>query len=348
MEDKVGRTKIMALVLVMAIFIPAFASQPDSINMVLKKAEEKMAATLVQLKELPDEMNTFFARAKTSLAEQMRIAESRMQTLRNLLKPGGAENPDYYQIIHLTTEILRQAPDTEAARNAHWDMHDYLLKVHNVRGARDALMSYLHKYGADAVNRKGAFEKLADLAADDKEWDLALYYSEKGLEISAGSPVVLLSKARALVNLGFLPEGKVLLQSVAKANPGSSHAEMAMNSLKQLEQADFNPNLLKGYRETMKTMKEIGAAAATYYVDFNQYPRTIKELYPAFLQELTEKDAWGNAFVLRFDSNANRFLVASGGSDGVFNGFDQQGFYVDLQGKDIIFCDGAFVYAPKL
>lgn len=343
-----GRIKIMALVLVMVGFFPAFASQPDSIKMVLEKAEEKITATVVQLKELPNEMNTFFARVKASLADQMRVAESRMQTIRNLLKSGGAENPDYYQIIFLTTEILRQAPDTEAARNAHWDMHEYLLKVHNVQGARDALMSYLHKYGAGAVNRREAFEKLADLAADDKEWDLALYYSEKGLEISAGSPAVLLNKARALINLGFLPEGKVLLKSVAEANPGSSHAEMAVTSLEQLEQANFNPTLLKEYRETMKTMEQIGAAAAMYHVDFNQYPRKIKELYPTFLQELTEKDAWDNAFVLKFDSNGNRFLVASGGSDGVFSGFDQQGLYVDLQGKDIIFCDGAFVYAPKL
>ena len=166
------------------------------------------------------------------------------------------------RILHLTTEILLQAPDTEAARTAHWSIHGYFLVIHNPRGAGDALMTYLHKYDADKTVRKEAFDKLAGLAADEKDWDLALYYSEKGLEIEPDSPARLLSKARALVNLGFLTEGKALLHRVEKENPGSHEAATAATALKQLEQADFSPDLITHYRKTMETMRNIGAAAA--------------------------------------------------------------------------------------
>ncbi|MGB7297102.1 MAG: hypothetical protein WBC70_16070 [Candidatus Aminicenantales bacterium] len=342
--------KIWILLLALGVTAFGFPSAPQTVSIeeTLKKAEEKIAATVAALEEMPEEINLFFARAKTQLDEQQDLAEARMGTIQKLLKTGGVGSPEYGRILQLTTEILVQAPDTKAARTAHWNIHAYFLAVHNPQGAKDALMTYLHKYDAEPLMLKEAFDKLANLAADEKEWDLALYYSEKCLEIELGSPPVLLNKARALVNLGFLPEGKALLQRIEKENPGSAEAALAGSALKELEQADFTPDLLFGYRKTMELMRKIAAAAAMYHVEHMTYPRTVKDLYPVFLEELTEKDAWGGAFILKYDTERNKFLVASGGSDGVFNGFDQEGFYVDLPGKDIIFSNGAFIYAPRL
>jgi len=342
-----NRIGIGVLAVAVATFGIVSASQTTSIEETLKKAAEKNAAAVAALEELPEEINIFFARTKTPLAEQKAIAESRMEIIRELLKTD-KESRDYGRILHLTMEILVQAPDSDAARTAHWNLHGYFLIVHNPRGAGDALMTYLHKYDAGPAVRKEAFDQLADLAADEKEWDLVLYYSEKGLEIEPRSPVRLLNKARALVNLGFLPEGKDLLHRVEKEYPGSQEASTAATALKQLEKADFAPDLLTAYRTTMENMRKIGAAAAMYHVENMKYPQTVKDLYPAFLEELTENDAWGGAFILKHDPEKDRFLVASGGSDGVFEGFDQAGFYVDLPGKDIIFSGGDFSYAPRL
>ena len=98
----------------------------------------------------------------------------------------------------------------------------------------------------------------------------------------------------------------------------------------------------------MEMMQRIGAAAERHYLERMKYPRAVKDLFPDFLEELTEKDAWGAAFICQFDPDNARFQIASSGSDGIFEGFAQEGFYLDLSGKDIIFAAGAFVYAPRL
>jgi hypothetical protein len=317
-----------------------------AVEEILKKAEDKIAASIDLIKKMPE--NPFFARTGTSLKEQQNLAAIRVEMIKKLLKPGSSECPDYGKILQLNRDILVKAPNTKSAQTAHWDLHKYNLIWGNTQGAKDALMTYLYKYETDKGHRKEAFDKLANFAANEKEWDMALYYSEKYLILEPDSYPRLLNKARALVNLGFLAEGKALLQRVAEANSASVEANLARSALKELEFAKFNPALLTGYRETMENMRKIATAAERYFIEYMKYPRAIKDLFPDFLEKFTEKDAWGSAFICQSDPDNNRFLIASPGSDGVFEGFDQEGFYVDLTGKDIIFANGAFIYAPRL
>ena len=342
-----GKAEIVILLVAAVSSGIAVASQPVAIEAVLKNVEGKITAAVRVLKEIPAEINIFFAQTERSLAEQRAIASSRTDMIKELLEAGGA-SPDYGRILQLTSEILLHAPDTEHARIAHWNIHELFLTAHNPWGARDALMTYLDKYDVDNTEKREAFNKLTGFAADDREWDIALYFSEKGLAHDPGSPAGLLNKARALVNLGFLPEGKDLFHRIQEDFTGSSEAGLARVSLKELEQADFGPELLTGYRSTMETMRKIGAAAAMYFVEYMAYPQTVNDLHPMFMDEPADKDTWGGEFILKYDRERDRFLIGSGGSDGVFDGFTQEGFYVDLPGKDIIFSAGDFVYAPQM
>jgi tetratricopeptide (TPR) repeat protein len=339
---------ILISLLSLAAMASGFPSTPQTISVeeILKKAEGKISAAVDSLKKTPE--NPFFARTDAPLKTQEELAAVRVETIEKLLKTEGFDSPDYDKIVELTTEILVKAPDTKSAQIAHWNMHTYFLIYENTRGAKDALMTYLHKYEADQSRRKEAFDKLSIFSADEKEWDLALYYSEKYLALEPTSYPRLLNKARALVNLGFLAEGKALLHRIDKENPDSVEANLARTALNELETAKFDPDVLAGFRKTMEIMREIGAAAEMYHLENSKYPRAIKDLFPDFLKELTEKDAWGGAFICKIDTENDRFLVASSGSDGVFEGFDQEGLYLDLSGKDIIFTGGAFLYGPRL
>lgn len=340
-----GKTVILLLTLSAVAF--GFPSrQALTVGEILRQAEEKIAAAVDAIKKKPG--NPFFARSGVQFKEQQELAAARTARIKELLKTGDRDSLDYSRIIQMNTEILMKAPDTPSARTAHWDVFRYNLICKYSPGAREALMTYLHKYAADQTQKKEAFARLAEFAADEKKWDLVLYYAEKGLDLEPGASPSLLNKARALVNLGFLPEGKALLRRVAEANPASPEADLARSALKELAPADFAPNMLSQYRKTMENMRKIAIAAEDYNVEYMKYPKAVKELFPNFLKELTEKDAWGNVFIYKITADNDGFLVASPGSDGVFQGFDQDGFYVDLPGKDIIFARGAFVFAPRL
>ena len=58
-------------------------------------------------------------------------------------------------------------------------------------------------------------------------------------------------------------------------------------------------------------------------------------------------DAWGNPFHYKIDTKDNTFWLASGGSDGQFQGFDQEGTFTELVGEDIISYDNDFVFQPE-
>lgn len=120
------------------------------------------------------------------------------------------------------------------------------------------------------------------------------------------------------------------------------------------------------YQKTTQRMKLLQEAVLDYVYENLEAPEagTIAELLEydvgngltfagLFLSEIPEdeipyKDAWGND--LLYQSKKEKFLIASPGSDGKFEGFDQRGVYRDsyeeLQGKDIIISDEGFVYFP--
>lgn len=322
------------------------AAQTPSIQEILEKAGEKIAARIDELKNLPGD--PFFARSDRPIEEQEAEGMALVEKIKGLLETEGFDSPDYSLILELTAQVLLKAPDTKYAQMANWNIHQYHLIFNNATGAGDALMTYLEKYEADDFMKKEAYDKLSNFAADEREWDVALYYSEKYLTLEPDSYPRLLNKARALINLGFLEEGKHILRRVIDEDPDSVQATLATDALAELETARFDPELVAAYKKTMEIMRLVAMAAETYYLDHMAYPGSIKELYPDFLEDLTDKDDWGFDLILKLDKDKERLLIASPGSDGTFQGFDQEGSYIDLPGKDIIFAGGFPVYAPTL
>ncbi len=125
------------------------------------------------------------------------------------------------------------------------------------------------------------------------------------------------------------------------------------------------PNLLtamqKGKQKgTMGDMKEISMAIEAYITDNGQAPQgdslaaIESELVPKYIQKLPINDKWEHPFVYRhgMDGDKKAYCIASGGKDGHFEGWEQNGYYVVKEvhgfGHDIILCNGSFVYGPKV
>ena len=127
-----------------------------------------------------------------------------------------------------------------------------------------------------------------------------------------------------------------------------------------------NVSTYQQYQKTMKTIKFLGEIILDYVEHFEKAPQanSLKELLAMdvgngltfaefFFDEIPEeqiplKDVWEND--LLFKGEKERFWIASPGSDGKFNGFEQIGTCLssntDLQGKDIIYSNGRFVLFP--
>jgi hypothetical protein len=125
------------------------------------------------------------------------------------------------------------------------------------------------------------------------------------------------------------------------------------------------PNLLtatqKGKQKaTMGDIKSISVSIESYIMDNEEAPpgNTLAEiqdkLQPFYIKTLPLKDAWGNDFLYKHGTGDKKaeYAVASGGKDGVFNGWEQTGFYWvrDIKdfGNDIILANGTFTYGPEL
>jgi type II secretory pathway pseudopilin PulG len=125
------------------------------------------------------------------------------------------------------------------------------------------------------------------------------------------------------------------------------------------------PNLLNAMQKgkqkaTMGDMKSTAMAIESYITDNHKAPeaKTIAELNhllsPFYIKILPLKDAWGNDFHYFHGAGdkKNEYTIGSGGKDGVFNGWEQTGFYEVTSMKsfdnDIIYANGQFVYGPKV
>jgi type II secretory pathway pseudopilin PulG len=125
------------------------------------------------------------------------------------------------------------------------------------------------------------------------------------------------------------------------------------------------PNLIaakkKGEQKvTMGDLKTIGVAIESYMVDNGYAPQveSIEELKkllePFYIKKLPLVDGWGFDFHYTHGTGEQQdtYSIGSGGKDGLFEGFDQTGFY-DVMGpgdlvRDIIFSNGVFVYGPNI
>ncbi|MCK4761504.1 MAG: type II secretion system protein GspG [Candidatus Aminicenantes bacterium] len=115
-----------------------------------------------------------------------------------------------------------------------------------------------------------------------------------------------------------------------------------------------------GQKATMGDLKSISMAVEAYMMDNGKAPeaQTILELKPIlepfYIKVLPIKDGWGFDFHYMHGAGDKQeeYFIGSGGKDGIFEGFDQNGFYEvtgpqDFQ-EDIIISNGAFVYGPKV
>ncbi|UCH97356.1 MAG: type II secretion system protein GspG [Candidatus Aminicenantes bacterium] len=119
--------------------------------------------------------------------------------------------------------------------------------------------------------------------------------------------------------------------------------------------------LQKGKQKaTMVDMKTISNAIESYITDNDKAPegKTLAEikdqLQPFYIKVLPLEDAWGNEFHYYHGTGDKKavYAIGSGGRDGIFNGWDQTGFYVLTEikhfGNDIIIANGRFTYGPKV
>ncbi|MDQ1351521.1 MAG: hypothetical protein QG657_1825 [Acidobacteriota bacterium] len=116
------------------------------------------------------------------------------------------------------------------------------------------------------------------------------------------------------------------------------------------------PRTLDGKLDaTMSDIHVIGRVVTLFTKNNPHAPKvnTIKEfakiVQPNYIKTCPLEDAWGNDLIYKFDpKDPKNYWVASPGSDGKFNGFDQVGTWpsANENGQDIIFHNGQFQYGP--
>jgi len=110
--------------------------------------------------------------------------------------------------------------------------------------------------------------------------------------------------------------------------------------------------LKQQYITAMKDLSNIGLAIMAYQISNDSCPEveTIaelkKKLVPEFTKDFPLKDPWGKEYLYKRHEKQS-FSVGSAGSDGVFDGWDQEGNYFILKGQDVIYKNGKYALAPK-
>jgi len=108
------------------------------------------------------------------------------------------------------------------------------------------------------------------------------------------------------------------------------------------------------YRTSLGDIKTIMMAVEDYMTDNYTAPKVTafsdlkNALVPFYIKTMPVKDAWGKDFLYKVTGEKEDiYFIGSGGSDGIFEGFNQKGKYGELRGQDIIASCGVFVYAPE-
>jgi hypothetical protein len=110
------------------------------------------------------------------------------------------------------------------------------------------------------------------------------------------------------------------------------------------------------YIQTMEDMRRVSAAIRNYSLDFGYVPKAanisdLKKVLEGSYVSSLPRDAWGNELIYQMDErDSSRFRLASAGSDGKFEGFNQQGRWRTLEGQDLILVspDPPWQYAPQI
>lgn len=111
-------------------------------------------------------------------------------------------------------------------------------------------------------------------------------------------------------------------------------------------------------KDTLKKLIEISDAIEKYKSSKKKIPevKTVLELksilQPLYIEKIPLIDGWGNYFQYHYevDEKKQSYCIGSGGKDGKFKGFKQEGAYRSPSGhqfnKDIILSNGKFIYYP--
>ena len=115
------------------------------------------------------------------------------------------------------------------------------------------------------------------------------------------------------------------------------------------------PKVDKSYRQVVSDLHRLSGAMSTYSLDKGVYPERLELITEFYIGENAHfKDPWGNDYLFRvYKKDGNEYVqVASGGSDGHFEGWDQKGVYKNAPpncGKDVIFdSQDHLVFGPEL
>jgi hypothetical protein len=112
-----------------------------------------------------------------------------------------------------------------------------------------------------------------------------------------------------------------------------------------------NDDLKKEYRYTCGYLLNIANAIEKNLSELGEVPQVnsineLKKYVERYEKFCPVKDVWGNELLYQAKDNIS-YVLASAGSDGVFNGFDQMGKYSELNGEDIIIENGSWKFAPQ-
>ncbi|MCJ7682425.1 MAG: type II secretion system protein GspG [Candidatus Aminicenantes bacterium] len=141
-----------------------------------------------------------------------------------------------------------------------------------------------------------------------------------------------------------LPESDLGQRVLVKKPAAKETVEQKVDSEKIISN---DPLLVEYYNQTMQRMKQLTMGVQVFYLDNMKLPSSLQELLEGgFAREEHMRDAWGRPFHFKADPGNETCWIASAGSDGRFEGFDQKGTYSVLPGKDIIAYDTDFVFAP--
>jgi hypothetical protein len=339
------------------IFIGCLLGQTELITKNNTEQEQKIRDRIEIMRQDPESL--YFRKTETPLAEQEKIAQDLMTKIEGLSKTEGFDSPDYDKILEYAREILIKAPDAEAVQMAHWNIHFLFLMQEDDLAAGKALESYVYKYPDDEFRVYEAYDKLSLFATRVDDWGLALYYADKILENDPDRYPLALTKGRALIKMGEKSAGKALLERIIKEAEGTVQYTLASMELDELnasmdkkdqpgKQTPPDPLLVEQYEKTLNDIQSVVYAIEVYLLDEMEPPPQLADMAPTYIEEATLLDVWGKRFLYKVDTQNNTFWLASGGSDGQFQGFDQKGTYIDLNGQDIIYSyENGFVFQPE-
>lgn len=140
---------------------------------------------------------------------------------------------------------------------------------------------------------------------------------------------------------------------ISQATLGAKMEEIA-------KQVSAEAELRKPWVRTMADMRKIATAVDAYSLDHDgAYPRaadvaSLATLLKDYVEDMPEKDVWGNAYAYVISSDAKHYRIVSSGSDGNFD-WDSRRIaekssgihYSDRAEDDLIYADGEFAQLPK-